>query len=159
MEPDTYSPHGIRVNPDGRIIVPQVTVERAGSQSIPGGGAFTAIAWNNEVVDTDNMFDPGDPTRIRIRTPGIYGITVNVSWGGLAAGQFISTYLLRLGSPLAADDRAESWHNSFASLSYIGPFEADIGDILTVEVAQSDGVAHDITNDPTMTVIFLADLP
>lgn len=59
---------------------PRCRVYKASSQSL-ATGAQAVLTWDSEVFDSDGMHDPSsNPTRLTVRTAGIYEITVHIEW-------------------------------------------------------------------------------
>lgn len=54
---------------------PRVSLSCGSPQDIQvGPPAFQAFAWDTEIIDTDEMWDSADPTKVRINTPGLYAV-------------------------------------------------------------------------------------
>lgn len=60
-------------------------VWRSTDQTIPVG-AWTAIIFNLENFDNDDMWDAGAPTRLTVKTAGIYVLTASINWRGNVNG-------------------------------------------------------------------------
>ncbi|MFD6970134.1 hypothetical protein [Streptomyces sp. NPDC059949] len=60
---------------------PRCMVGRSVSNvSVPTGTTGIAIPWDLEIADTDSMWTAAAPTRITIKTAGVYAITGNVGF-------------------------------------------------------------------------------
>ncbi|MEX2103082.1 MAG: hypothetical protein WD805_03895 [Gaiellaceae bacterium] len=55
------------------------------TQAVPSG-TFTKVTFDVETYDTDGMFDPAAPTRLTVKTPGVYLVTGAVRWDPNATG-------------------------------------------------------------------------
>lgn len=71
----------IRIRPSVHIMPGQerVSLQLTAAESVTSGGS-TFLPWNDQLEDTDNMWDAADPTRIFIRTAGHYILTSFVSF-------------------------------------------------------------------------------
>lgn len=70
----------------GALTVPKATVTRsANTASIGGSGSTHVVSWDVEEVDTNGIFDIATPTRLTVKTPGDYVISVNLSFTSLPA--------------------------------------------------------------------------
>lgn len=69
--------------------LPAVRVQRSTPQAITSAAnltTFTNVAFQTEVYDNNNMFDPAQPDRLTIRTPGVYLVTGGSRWDPNATG-------------------------------------------------------------------------
>ena len=66
--------------------LPAVRVQQEDAQTIPAATTFTNLLFQEELYDTDGMFDPAQQDRITIRTAGVYSITGAVRWDPNATG-------------------------------------------------------------------------
>jgi hypothetical protein len=55
------------------------------AQSIPPG-TWTVLAYNQTLLDTDDMHSGGDDSRITIKTPGLYLFIASVVWVNTVSG-------------------------------------------------------------------------
>lgn len=58
---------------------PMMRLYATSALTLPSG-SFMIVAWQNEEIDTDNMFDSAQPTRITCKTAGIYKGWYGSSW-------------------------------------------------------------------------------
>ena len=63
-----------------------VRVRRSTAQTIPTG-TVTTVIFNVETFDSDNMWDVANPTRLTIRTAGLYLIIGDIYWASSAVGR------------------------------------------------------------------------
>lgn len=93
---------------------------------IPAASNNFIIPWDGEVLDTDNMFDPGAPTLITCPVAGIYWIMANICW----APTTITFHHLFIEDS-AGNSKFESEHNvpapSFGQLHASGSLVVDAG--------------------------------
>lgn len=53
---------------------PRVSLGAGSTQQVSTSSApiLEVFGWDTEIIDTDDMWDPSDPTKIHINTPGLY---------------------------------------------------------------------------------------
>lgn len=101
---------------------------------------FWPLAFHDKRYDTDNMFNPDEPGRITINTPGIYDFGTNLRWkktnDSAATGDLAAFLRLNGAVYLALDSYPVPGADSFAKFSIFRehPFEA--GDYIEVGVKQ-----------------------
>lgn len=74
----------------GRITVPAVPVallRQTTLQSIPNGGAFTALNFHTADIDSMGGFDTADPTLYTVKRAGYYSLSGGVGYSANTAGR------------------------------------------------------------------------
>jgi hypothetical protein len=85
---DTILNAHVRDNLNAIVSPPYVHVRSASTPSTLGTSA-SAIQWDTEVADTDNMYAPGSPTRVTVNTAGLYLVQGGY---GVASGTINASY-------------------------------------------------------------------
>ena len=79
----------IGTNSNNYRVPPAVQVRRTGANQSITPSASAYVAWNNTTpdYDTDSMWSSGSNTRLTVKTPGIYVVTlgIRVNWTGNAS--------------------------------------------------------------------------
>ncbi len=68
------------VTPAKLATAPRAELNKTTAQGIPR--ITSTLVSFAEISDNDNLFDPATPTRLTIRTPGVYLVTGFVTWAG-----------------------------------------------------------------------------
>jgi hypothetical protein len=120
--------------------------QRAATQSV-ANNTDTAISWDTEVADSDNMFATSpNPTRLTASTPGTYIITATATWSANPVDGRIrlsksGAGIANFGSEVIGDNRVMSfaWITSMNAGDYIEVFAKQISggaiNITTASVA------------------------
>ncbi len=62
---------------------------RAGANQWIGAGAWTTVAWAGVAWDSDALWAGSQPTRLTVRSGGVYVVHAFVVWDAYAAGQVL----------------------------------------------------------------------
>lgn len=84
--------------------VPKCGVSLAGAVGFVAATAVP-VSWDTEQYDSDNMFVAGAPTRLTVRTAGLYLITATWMWNSFATGYRFHQIALNGGGVLTRDTR------------------------------------------------------
>lgn len=126
---------------------PACRVYHSLDQSIPTGAGFTALAFDSERFDTEDMHDVAtNNSRITCKTAGKYLIIGNIKWAANATGTR-SVRILLNGSTEIAFNRVPNNGASttvFHSVSSIYAF--DVGHYVELSVQQNSGGALNATS-------------
>lgn len=128
------------------------------------------IQFNESRFNTDNMTDDNDLGIIRINTPGVYFVTLNVRWkktrDNSATGD-LAAFLMKNGSDyIAIDSMPVSNGDSFAKHSLSTQLNLESGDFLSAllkqDVEDSDDEKMNLActverMSPIFTAIYLRD--
>lgn len=135
--------------------IPMCMVRRSTAQSI-ADSSNTAISFNVEEKDNDNMFDSsGDATRITINTAGKYLFVAFVGFAANATGVRLArllkngafgtdTYMMQILAPGAS---------SSALMTISGVYNMAQGDYMVLEVQQTSGGSLNTVAHIKMTAI------
>ncbi len=119
-------------------------VERTASAQSISNTTWTAIQFDTEIVDTNNGWSSGDPTKIYAALDGIYVIAAGVSWNANSNG----VRRLRItvnGSVIARDVRdAAASGGEVTTLTLAAIIELSSSDYITLDVYQSSGSALNV---------------
>ncbi len=85
--------------PTGGVLNIGAKATQATGQTIPNAIA-TFLTFQNELYDTDNMFNIGTPDRLIINTDGIYNVGTAILWSPGLTGEF-QTVLFKNATELA----------------------------------------------------------
>jgi hypothetical protein len=133
----------VRVEQDQSPITPQ-TIATSGLTT------FTNLIFQEEIYDTDGMFNPAVNNRITFQTPGLYSITGAVRWDPNNAGvRSIGLVRNDIGIAfLAADTRSPTADATSATRQNVSTVTcADAGDFVQLKVSQSSGGNLDVVNN------------
>jgi hypothetical protein len=134
--------------PNMPYIRPVSKAVRTTTQSITSG-TLTAVSFTAETFDTDSMVNiAGQPTRITIRTTGLYRIGGTVPWTSIN-DQLYRLGIRRNGGALLEDFDDVVIFTSVSPLSHSlsGFYNCVVGDYFELMVLQNTGGA--INLDPT----------
>lgn len=131
---------------------PRVSLACGSPQDIQvGPPTFQVFGWDTEIIDTDEMWDSADPTKVHINTPGLYavraylrypyispsGVSYGLALGRNTGGQWPSN---NYPNRLADDTRSASKDSGRMTslwISILYPFQA--GEYIEVFTAQTTG--------------------
>jgi len=131
---------------------PCARVYRSSAQNIPSGVA-TAISFDNEQFDTDNIWAIGAPTRLVCRTAGKYQITAHLRWADNAVG--LRQVIVMINGVLAiviVSDVAFG-ANQLQVLSTL--YHLAVNDFAEVYVYQTSGGNLNVDSSPRFTPEFM----
>jgi hypothetical protein len=133
--------------------VPTVKATRSTVQPIPGGGVMTAIAFDVERWDTDNVHDTVvNNTRFVCNRAGKYFVKAMIAWGVTFTGQGeIRIYKNGgpgVGVPVVVGDATLNWNGANPSFDYvlraIDIVDLAVNDFLEVYVLNTSGGAANV---------------
>ena len=134
-------------------------VTRTSNLSIPNGSE-TTITWTLERWDYDSMWASASPTRITLKSSGIYLIGANIVWAANATGERRLRIYPGNGGTQARDFRSivgDAYEGQFiAFLDYV-----TAGRYYTVDVYQTSGGALSVLwgeGSPRFWAVKLSDL-
>ncbi len=106
------------VTPSKIGTLPAVRVFNSTAQNV-GPGNLT-LSFNSERYDTSGMHSPGDPTRLVAPINGVYSITANATFGGVADGTplWLGVSVSSIGFVAAAGTTAQVSHEHAISTTY-----------------------------------------
>jgi hypothetical protein len=125
---------------------PRVRLTRTSNQSM-SNNVNTAIVWQAEELDNENMWTAGSPDRIVIARAGVYCFVGQVRWAANAVGQRWA-YLLKNGA--GSVNASEGSNVSEATGGYEftqmvhGLVSMAIGDDMRLQVLQDSGASLDV---------------
>lgn len=133
--------------------------------SQPSDGSVTAIPWDEEVVDTGDLWDPATPTRITIPRTGVWRFDAQVGFSGSAAGTRHVALFSPDGSFLGDDILGNvllspGTSSSTIPLSTVARLSA--GDRVSLSVHQNSGTAltlDGVVTGTSMTVTYVGSAP
>jgi hypothetical protein len=130
--------------------IPTVRVQQDDSpitpQSIPNA-AFTDAVFQEEIYDTDAMFNPAAHDRITIRTDGVYALTGAVRWDADAAGvRTVGLVPNDLGFAFLAADTSASTGGTATRQNVSTVTRLQDGDFIQLTVQQNSGDNLEIDN-------------
>ncbi len=99
----------------GEAKVPAVRVRRNAAQAI-AHNTNTAVSWDTEDYDTDNMWVAGSETRLTIRTPGIYMIQAGLVWSDGGDTSYRGMTIVKSGGTVLADFNDSAFNGAGKSL-------------------------------------------
>lgn len=124
-------------------------VYRSTSQGIPNN-ALTAVSFDVEVFDHEDLWDAANPTRLTAPITGIYAFGMTVEWDALAADILELVLLRKNGSVHLAENVRQTTGNSVATPNYSVHTidELQEGDYIEALVAHADaGLNRNIRSD------------
>lgn len=154
--------NNIVTNVNNYRVPPSCSVRATTARAFSAGGFVT---WDTDSGsgshDTDDMWDAGDPTKVVIRTPGIYQVSFSlfINSDPASAGSVTSSHVIlaaTLGGGVTTTYVAgntgagmNSDASSFASGAYIGQFVAD--DYIQLGPLYINGTSTNLKVGPTYT--------
>lgn len=126
---------------------------------VPSGGFGLFVGFNREDFDTGNMWTSGPPDRLRIRTPGTYLLTGQVTWqsgqgGGaerLACVEVLTAALAFRDNDCRRDEPHTEWTQP-QRLSLVSQLAA--GDIVRFFLSHDRGTTAHVL-DPELAAVWL----
>lgn len=152
---DLLDLHGPRL--DELETPPMARITFNGSaQGIPHGFS-TTINFDTEIVDTDNMWDPGNPNRLTIQTPGYYKVVAAVGFTAHATGDRQVGVRLNAGATFVAIANGRATGAlTHREIAVADAYPMVAGDFIDVQAYQSSGVSRDIEKGANYTPILSA---
>lgn len=134
---------------------PIVKVVRETDYAVSDGNTSDFIPWEAATVDSDGMFNPADPTRVVIQTPGV--------WLCVLALRFASTdgnkaaYITLNGTSLGSDSVVGATSGSGTSIiQATGILQLATDDVLRCLGFQESGSSMDLETDFGGTYLSMA---
>lgn len=124
------------------------------NQIIPNGGDGTKLSFSTVRWDTDGLFDIADPTKLTIKTDGVYIITALIEWATSANGVRYVDILLNNTDYIGIESRQGASAAIYMHATSIYTLKA--GDYIEVLVFQNSGgnldVVYETQASPELTV-------
>jgi len=121
------------------------------AQSIPAA-TFTKIQFNSKTFDLRTEYDATTNYRWTCQLPGIYAVTCQVRFTGIAANKTIQLDLYRNGGTQLATTQAYTT-GADQSVFLTSNVQCAVGDYLEIQFYQGDTVARNITGATNMTYL------
>jgi hypothetical protein len=121
------------------------------AQSIPAA-TFTKIQFNSKTFDLRTEYDATTNYRWTCQLPGIYAVTCQVRFTGIAANKVIQLDLYRNGGTQLATTQAYTT-GADQSVSLTSNVQCAVGDYLEIQFYQGDTVARNITGATNVTYL------
>jgi hypothetical protein len=140
----------------GAVTVPSAKIRRSTNQSIPNSAA-TIVSLDTADHNTDTMYSGATPTRLTIKTPGLYLVSANVEWAANAVGSrnaWIQVNGNALDRIVETMVDASGAGDSRLNLSQIRRLSA--GDYIELAVYQSSGGSLNIATTTNQSNVFSA---
>lgn len=123
-------------------LAPAVSVKRTSAQTI-ATNSNVLVVWQTTTNDPDGMWDPGEPSRLTIITPGAWLFASQVHWSGAApTGGVRGTKILN-GTDSATDRLSTSpsagGGGEGPTIQLLAADRFDAGGAVYLEVFQSSG--------------------
>lgn len=127
------------------LTAPLVSVARTSTFSV-ATNVDTVVPWQTADEDPNSWWDPGVPTRLTCRTPGLYIAMAQVRWPSTTATGVRNSLMLKNGTaPLANSFANQSQPGSTTgdgpTLSYGRKVRLLVGEWLALNVYQTSGAA------------------
>jgi len=123
-------------------------VYRSTAQSIPNA-TETAVSFDTERFDYDNMWSAASPTRITINTAGVYVVTGAIQWATISSGH--AYVALRVNGTTYIATQRSSAPGTTLPLTIAGIWEFSVGDYVEMMVHQASGAALNLNASPAMS--------
>lgn len=127
-------------------VPPAVSVFR--SSNLTSYGSTSAITWQDQHYDTDDMWASGSPTVISITTSGIYMLTFAGQLTATATMAWVLPQIARSGTTILNGARPVM-SGTEARFALSGMVNLTAGDSLTANLFISGGSAYSITGGAT----------
>jgi hypothetical protein len=153
------------VTPDKLGVVPAARVTSSVPINIPnGGGPGTALTFDDERFDTEDLHGSVEPTRLTAPRTGIYVVSANVSWSGDSATGQREIAVVRNGSAIILRDVVNaSTGGSTTEQAASTVTSLESGDYVEVKVRQNSGGGVEILSaaefSPEFALAYIGGLP
>lgn len=121
------------------------------AQSIPAA-TFTKVQFNSKTFDLRSEYDATTNYRWVCQLPGIYAVTCQIRFTGIAANKTIQVDLYRNGGTQIATTQAYTT-GADQSVFLASNVQCAVGDYLEIQFYQGDTVARNITGASNLTYL------
>ena len=127
-------------------VIPAARVKHTSTEAINGGNL--TVSWQQEELDTANLFSPGSPTLLTAPIAGLYQVQVGVLVQGMTAGSWAD---LRIGPGGGGSTEASNVAHEFSgsagvTVSTLLPLDASQS--VAVFVVTNSGGTPGVTGNP-----------
>jgi hypothetical protein len=127
-------------------VIPAARVKHTSTEAINGGNL--TVSWQQEELDTANLFSPGSPTLLTAPSDGLYQVEVGVFVQGMTAGSWADVRIVPgVGGSTEASSVAHEFSGN-AGLSVSALLSLDAGQSVAVFVVTNSSGTPGVTGNP-----------
>jgi hypothetical protein len=134
-------------------VVPQARVLHSGSQIVPHGSP-TALVFDSEAFDSDNLHDEGTPTRLVCRTAGLYWVWGHVGFAPNGAGSREVRIVHNTAGILGREIRPNNGGGYYTLLGVGTAYRLSVGQYVELYAYQDSGGALAVDALPPYAPVF-----